>query len=278
MQNMASESTQKKKNILPIIGGVVILALIVVIIVLSNGQKEQSLAYESTLSAITQVVNTLTADALSQQNISTATPTEVPPEATATVMEPTKVPDTATPEVAMEPQDNINIQFVCMDNDYDYSINDYTAFNEDSLSYREGQIEGSVISANVPVLSCMLEVEFPQAMSGSIKAAVYQNRDPKPWYEKGLLPVEGKPNTYYAILNHQYIIDPPYWDLEYGLKIEDNENIYWEGTLALSRAFSGLCWEGSMPDPVTLECPYTDVLEREPHPDMPTLVPGGLPK
>ena len=278
MQNMASESSQKKKNILPIIGGVVILALIVVIILLSVGQKEQSLAYESTLSSITQVANTLTADAASVQEVSTATPTEVIQEATATVVVATDVPDTATPMIAADNQDLVSIKYVCMDNDYDYSITDNTAFDGDSLSYRESEISGNDISANIPVLSCMVEVEFEQPITEDIKVSLYQNRDPLPWYQKTLINIEGKTNTYYAILNHQYVISPPYWDLQYGMKIEGSETIYWDGTLSLSRSFSGLCWEGSMPDPVTLECPYTDVLEREPHPDMPTLVPDGLPK
>jgi hypothetical protein len=124
----------------------------------------------------------------------------------------------------------------------------------------------------------MVEVEFQQVINDDLQVTLYQSKDLTPWYEKALLPVEGKPNTYYAILNHQYVIDPPYWGLNYGLKIEDNETIYWDGTLSLTRAFSGLCWEGSVPDPISLECPKADALEREPHIDMPTLVPGGLPK
>ena len=62
------------------------------------------------------------------------------------------------------------------------------------------------------------------------------------------------------------------------MKLKDASQIYWEGELVINRAFNGLCWEGSMPDPVTLKCPEADKLEREPHPDMPTMVPGGLSK
>lgn len=278
MQNMASESAQKKKNILPIIGGIVIFILVIVIVLLSVGRKEQSVAYESTLSAITQIANTLTSDAAVQTAALTATSTAALPEATATLLEPTKIPETATPVSEADNQDLVDVQFICMDNDYDYAIKDYFAFDEESSSYRKSDMDGTVISANIPELSCMIEVAFKQSVSNDVMVSLYQNRDPVAWYEKVLVPVEGKANHYYAILNHQYIINPPYWDLQYGLKINDSETIYWEGTLALSRAFSGLCWEGSVPDPVTLECPYADALEREPHPDMPTLVPGGLPK
>jgi hypothetical protein len=275
MQNMASGSSEKKKAVLPIIGGIVILALIIAIIVLSIGQKEQKISYEATLASITGVAQTLNEENISANVDITATPTEVTPKVTATMVEPTEIPDMATPELPTDQQIS-TFSYVCMDNNYDSTIKEYSSFDRNTASFRESDISDGVINASIPVLACMVEVEVLQPVSEDLYVAFYQARDSAPWYEIKLEPVSGKDNRYYAIVNHQYLIDPPYWNLSYGLKIQDNETVYWEGSLILTRPFSGLCWEGSMPDPVTLKCPQADSLEREPHPDMPTLVPGGL--
>jgi hypothetical protein len=278
MQNMAAESSKKNNILLPIIGGIAILILLIVIVVLSVGSKEQSLAYESTLAQITQISQKLTDEGAAVLEVSSSTPTLAPIEATPTQVEPTVEPATATPIADVELRGVSEIRYVCLDNSFDYAVSDYKTFNEDTTAFQVGTMDGDMITMNIPMLTCKVEVTFLQTPSEEVVVGFYQNRDPSAWYQKTLLPVEGQTNKYYAIINHRFIIDPPYWDVEYGLKIENGNNIFWEGTLYLVRPFSGLCWEGSVPDPVTLQCPFTDVLEREPHPDMPTLVPGGLSK
>ncbi|MBI9049632.1 MAG: hypothetical protein JEZ00_09450 [Anaerolineaceae bacterium] len=269
MENMASGSASKSGKILPIIGGIIIVALVIAIIWLSRGRQEQSVSYEATLSAITALAEQESVAQVSNTKQPTATQTGIPSTNT-----PTFFPATATEEsIKME---LIDLNVPCMRTTYDSPIKSYEDFVVSSVSYKESLIDTGVVDVKIPVLACMVQVEFSQPIDDLVKVGIYQHNDPTAWYEKELVPIDGEPNTYYAILDHHYIIDPPYWNLEYGLKIESQSQTYWDGALSLNRTFSGLCWEGSVPDPITLKCPDSDALEREPHPDMPTLVPGGI--
>jgi hypothetical protein len=132
------------------------------------------------------------------------------------------------------------------------------------------------IVVNIPARACGVFLTTNRPLEGEVFLELFEGSNPTAWYSRRMESVEGRSNTYYAVLDHDYIVNHPYWSQVYPLKIHGGGQVFWEGNLELSRTYFGLCWEGSVPDPVTLRCPKTDKLEREPHFDMPTFVPGGL--
>lgn len=201
----------------------------------------------------------------------TATPTTAP-TATAT---PTELPPTATaiPALAMNTD---GLQILCLPNTYPLAARSAEIFTSGAVAVKQASINPDSVQVSLPVNGCGVFVSFNQPLENEANVEIYEGADPTPWYSRPLAPVEGQTNLYYAILDHEYLNNPPVWDLSFGLKIRSVDQVFWEGRLDLERPFNGLCWEGSVPDPLTLKCPKVDKMEREPHPDMPTFVPDGL--
>lgn len=277
MEANTNGSSKKSQKILFIIGAVIIVALLVIIVVLSSTSSNQKQAYQATLSSITAIAEQALAEQETQVVAATATPTVTMPAPTD---EPTAMPTaTSIPtETAAVSATKTGLKILCLSTDYDLPINSSSAFTDATTYVRESTVTEASAEVTIPVRACAVYLTTDHPLDDSAVVALYEAKSPTPWLSKPLQKVDGQDNTYYAILDHQYVIDPPYWGLTYTMKISDANQVYWNGDLVLNRTFNGLCWEGSMPDPVTLQCPFTDVLEREPHPDMPTLVPGGLSK
>jgi hypothetical protein len=270
MQESSARSLGKQQKILFIIGALILVALLGVIIFLSLTQKNQEQAYTATLAEITAQAEVLITQEILEVEQPTATATEVVVEET-----PTNLPPTATtvPPLAIVDQ---GLQIRCLALDSSFPTDSVASFSDTLFAVRESDPTADGFQVTIPVRACGVFVTFNRPLDGAAQVEIFQSKDTQSWYSRDLLQDETRENSYYAVLDHQYIIDPPYWNLTYRMTISDGTQTYWDGGLLVSRIFSGLCWEGSVPDPVTLKCPKADRLEREPHPDMPTLVPGGI--
>ncbi len=273
MSNTSAGSNGNNQKILVALGGVILLALLIVIIVLFLAQSNQKQAMEATLQAITaQAEFTAVTQEISPEPAATSTPTILVPEATAT-----SVPPTATEPPPLAIAEN-GLQIRCLALDSSLPIDAASSFSDTLFAVTEIDPTEDGFNVTIPVRACAVFVTFTQPLNEDVQVEVFQAKDITAWYTSSLVKDDQSENTYFAVLSHQYLIDPPYWYLNYRMSISGTTQTYWEGDLLVSRVFSGLCWEGSVPDPVTLKCPEADKLEREPHPDMPTLVPGGLSK
>jgi hypothetical protein len=277
MEENSSGTLGKKQKALFILGAVIIVALIAVIILLSVNSKNQTQAYEATMISFTAIAESIEDGQVAAVVEATATPTPLP--ATESPTEES-VTATMTETVASAPGLTADgLKIYCLPNDFDLAISSSTVFTNTQYDIRKATIHESAVEVVIPVKACAVFATFTQPLSNETSLEIFQASDPNPWLSEVLMETEQEDGfTYFAVLDHPYIIDPPYWNLTYTMKIKEASQLYWEGSLDVSRAFAGLCWEGSVPDPVTLKCPQGDKLEREPHSDMPTLVPGGLSK
>jgi hypothetical protein len=270
MSNTSASPKGKNQKILVIFGGVILLALLILIIVLSLAQANQKKAAAATLQAIpVQSTNVVTQEN-TPEVVGTATTTILTPEATHA-----SVPPTATQAAPLAIAEN-GLQIRCLAIDSSLPIDAAASFSDTLFAVSEIAPTSDGIKLTIPVRACAVFVTFTQPLSEDVQVEVFEASGTQAWYTRSLIKDEQSENTYFAVLSHQYIIDPPYWNLNYRMSVQGTTQTYWEGALLVSRIFNGLCWEGSIPDPVTLKCPDADKLEREPHPDMPTLVPGGI--
>jgi hypothetical protein len=268
-----------------IVGGLILIVLLIIFVVLFTRQKNpaQQAAQQAASLLFTETPGQETSTSQSSPTSTRVaiTPTEIqtPTHAapTSTQILPTSTPlpptTTAVPALAIAAG---GLQMRCLRNDYQLPITSPAVFSAADLSIQKSNPGESGFVITIPVRACGVFVTFNQPVADGIFVEVYEGSDTAPWYQKPLVKVEDQTNTAFAIVDHGYIADPPVWSLSYILKIRSKDQTYWQGGLHLNRTFPGLCWEGSIPDPILLTCPKIDRLEREPHPDMPTFVPGGL--
>lgn len=77
-----------------------------------------------------------------------------------------------------------------------------------------------------------------------------------PWLSIPLLTDPQNPAIAYGTTTHDYVVRPPLWFIDYNLRLigEDGESI-WTNTIHLERDWQPeVCWNGVLPDPVTLLC------------------------
>jgi len=188
----------------------------------------------------------------------TIPPTDTP-EPTATV---TEVP-TSTPMPEKLAGFSLPIPFA----GYTVSAKDITAAPFGSITAND---TNGILSFQIPAFSCVLIFTFGQPASDGYVVRFYQNPgDQTAWLETSLHLLPDNPHMAFVVLTQEYIINPPYWEVTYPFKVFAADGSQkWSGKLRFFRSFPGLCWEGSVPDPITLACPKADPKEREPHPDI----------
>ena len=115
----------------------------------------------------------------------------------------------------------------------------------------------------MPFSICNFMYNFNQPAPAGLKLEIYDLNQKKPWWTTELKPVDAHPNMVYAPLRHTYIVNPPLWNVDYEFVIRDaNGNELQRNQVNLYRWATGLCWQGTFPDPVTLYCP----LQQDLHP------------
>ncbi len=190
-----------------------------------------------------------------------AVPTDtVAPTLTATPPPPTDTPQpTATPNIALA-QDGLSAW--CLPE------NVLVSAASDPLAppskAQIGKIEnGALEIRNMPFSVCIFLYTFNQPAPSGLKLEIYDLNQKTPWWKADLTPVSSKPTTVYVRLRHTYIINPPLWNVGYEFVLRDASGTeLHRDRVNLHRWITGLCWQGTYPDPYTLYCP----LQQDLHP------------
>jgi hypothetical protein len=124
-------------------------------------------------------------------------------------------------------------------------------------------IDDALEIRNMPFSICIFLYTFNQPAPAGLKLEIYDKNLKTPWLKTDLTPVDGKTDKVFARLRHSYIINPPLWNVSYTLVVRDSSGTELQrNKVNLHRWKTGLCWQGTYPDPNTLYCP----LQQDLHP------------
>ncbi len=183
----------------------------------------------------------------------TAIPPTAPPQPTATSV-PTATP---IPALAVVPE---GVDSWCLPIDFGAHVEGPNGPDSQPVGARPGIIEKDtgLLNLHIPAITCTVVYTFNQPMPAGIALSIYDYNQGS-FIQTPLLPSSTNPNKGYAVLNHPYIINPPFWWLNYIFILTNAEGA--EVHRIEVQVFKSLpekCWDGSLPDPVTLFCPIQD--------------------
>ncbi len=214
---------------------------------------------------------------LAQESTATPLPPTAPAAATATAAAPTatnteaplptatQIPSMPTPQPS--PTADLaglqkGISGWCLPQDVLVSAAD------DPLKPPERAQQGKIVNGaleirNMPFSICVFLYAFEKPAPSGLKLEIYDLNQKTPWWKSDLTPVDGKANLVFTRLRHSYIVDPPLWSVGYEFVVRDSSGAELQRDVVnLHRWTTGLCWQGTLPDPVTLYCP----LQQDLHP------------
>jgi hypothetical protein len=78
-----------------------------------------------------------------------------------------------------------------------------------------------------------------------------------PWLDVPLTVSTGSPNVGVAVMTHSYIVEPPFWEIVYPVRLlAPDGSVIWEGKINAHRGWNPEpCWDGTAPNISTLYCP-----------------------
>lgn len=116
--------------------------------------------------------------------------------------------------------------------------------------------KGALEIRNMPFSVCNFLYTFNQPAPDGLTLEIYDQGQKTPWWKTDLSPISDKPTIAYTALRHTYIIDPPLWNVSYDFVLRDSSGTeLHRDRVNLHRWVTGLCWQGTYPDPITLYCP-----------------------
>ena len=207
-------------------------------------------------------------------NPPTATPTLEPPTETPTPSpSPTLPPPTDTPEptaTSAPTQEPLPPLAVVPDGVNPWCLTTRYFITHEDGPYgpasmpekaRAGTVnkQTSVISFPIPAVSCTLVLAFNQNAPAGMKLEVWDARPQEPFITYDMQINPNNPKEAYAVMTHTYIINPPKWWMDYTLVVvtKDGQEVF-RNPIRVQKALPEKCWDGSLPDPVTLVCPIQD--------------------
>jgi hypothetical protein len=136
-----------------------------------------------------------------------------------------------------------------------------------------GQLE-----VQIPAEFCTLVYTFNQAAPDGMQVLMFDGNQ-KPFLKANLDRAEGHPEMLFAAVKQPYVVNPPFWLVDYRIDIQDaNGQVLHSDSVRFAKPLPEPCPYGGLPDPVTLYCAATDPWEMEPHPGIkypyPTFTPG----
>jgi hypothetical protein len=188
----------------------------------------------------------------------TSAPTETPlPSATPTDV-PTETPEptaTATPLPALAVLTDNGFTGWCIPQDMAYKA-DSEVMPTGGVA---GTIKNGILALKTPANACAFVFTFNQAAPQGLKLEIYSLSQSTPWLTVDLAQSKQNPLIAYAILTHSYIKEPPFWSIVYRVvvKTADGTPAY-DNKVDIRKWEPYLCWDFSVPDPVTLKCPNKD--------------------
>ncbi len=181
----------------------------------------------------------------------TAEPTLQPTSEVQPTVEPTPLPS-PTPIPALEVQE---FHAWCMPEKFGIAPEVTSAAMLENS--RTATLVGEVWTLLYPDSVCVFSFTFNQAAPGGISLALlYKSSSEIPWWTIDLRSDTTNPQTLFGTTTHSYIINPPLWYIDYRLQLRDSDStVLWEAPIHLERDWQPeLCWNGVLPNPVTLLC------------------------
>jgi hypothetical protein len=218
-----------------------------------------------------------------------ASPTAALPPATATSAQPADVPTEVPPTLAPSPTAvptaeplptlapspspvaalavlDQGFQVWCMPSDTPVSaVKSAAAPNGARIGvYKDAFKETQVV---IPASSCTLAYTFNQAIPADVTLEAHYFYGGAAWLSKPLTPAADNSTVGILTLDQPDVLNPPLWQVSYQFVVKSGDQELRKDVVNFYKQV-GRCWEGSLPDPVTLDCPHADVREPEPHPDV----------
>ncbi len=119
----------------------------------------------------------------------------------------------------------------------------------------------------IPASTCTLAYTFNQALPADVTLEAHYFYGGAAWLTKALTPAAENSTVGILVLDQPDVINPPLWQVSYQFVVKSGGQELRRDTVNFYKQVER-CWEGSLPDPVTLDCPHADVREPEPHPDV----------
>ena len=176
----------------------------------------------------------------------TATP-EPTPEA------PTPTP---TPDVLQVLSGKEGFSAWCIPNDRYSSLNDVKNSGIMPQGSRTMTAVEDRVELIIQVAECDFLYSFNQPVPAGTKWTAYYSTGTT-FMEQELAPLPADGTKAVVINQNPYVIDPPYWYIDYVFKITAPDGTELRSdNVRLKRGWDpGRCYQGAMPDPITLKCP-----------------------
>ena len=117
--------------------------------------------------------------------------------------------------------------------------------------------KGDVLTVLYPDSICTFYFTFNQAAPQGLSLNWLNTTGADtPWLE---IPLRTDPENAaiaFGTATHTYVVSPPLWGVDYLIQLKnDDGTALWENTIHMERDWQPeLCWNGVLPDPVTLLC------------------------
>lgn len=198
-------------------------------------------------------------------------------EQTVVVTQIVEVVVTATPEpAAAEPAPSPTPDLMTIANDGFHAwclpvntsslaprINPDGSMPEGGTAYK---IAGGIPEITTQVASCTFAFSFNSPVTEPVEIQFLDTKG-FAFLKSPLTPAETNPNLAYSVETHQYIINPPFWQITYDVQVVNaSGEVVWASPVSFRRGWvPAKCYYGEWPDPVTCKCPNLP----ESHPENP---------
>lgn len=191
-------------------------------------------------------------------------PTPVPPTATPVPNTATPLPTqtsvpTATqiPALAVVPE---GLDTWCLPIEFGVHVDGPGGADTMPEGARPGAVDKTqgILNLHIPAITCTIVYTFNQPMPTGVMVNIY-DLNKAPFLEAPLTPSKTNPNKGYVTINHPYVINPPFWWLDYTFVVTNTDgNELHRIPVQVFKTLPDKCWDGSLPNPVTLFCPIED--------------------
>ena len=125
------------------------------------------------------------------------------------------------------------------------------------------EIVDDIPEITTQVSSCTFAFTFNTPVNEDLEIQFLDNNG-HAFQTSPLTALENTPNMAYSVETHQYIIDPPFWQITYDVQVlTASGETLWTSPVSFRRGWvPQKCFYGEWPDPVTCQCP--DLPESHP--------------
>ncbi|NPV56376.1 MAG: hypothetical protein HPY76_06880 [Anaerolineae bacterium] len=203
-----------------------------------------------------------------------ASATPIPPAATATQAPPTPEPSptsapTALPSPTLEPTATAVPALAMLPDGLSgwcLPVGDPTAANSTPDAKPAGAVDVVTENDQVNVIGefsrCYFFAAFNQPLPDGVLIKFFDGGSN--FYQSAVQPLSTDPNTGWALVDHTYLVNPPAWELYFRIDVVAvDDTPFYTSTYHVARGWEpNMCWNGTLPNPITLRCP----LRQDLHP------------